>query len=366
MSRVLFTGGPIITFDGSLPTSIAIDGDRITAIGDEASSWATTFDEVVQLEGRCVVPAFRDGHAHPLHAGINRNELDLTGVPTFDDVIERVRQWADAHPQDPWIVGHCYSPPILPNGVGRAEWLDAACPDRPVVLFPTDYHALWANERGASARRRVPVDPRPVARHDRPRRRWATGRDAARTRRDGSGATAHASSDPGQPGAWTGRGDDRPQRRGDRVGTRRSGRPRRARRVLRWRSPGTADMPGQCGLQGRPPLVDPPARWVQRCSPGPRGRCCRVSVGRRPHREVLRRWRDRGGHRLPARALRGRSAHLRAAELGGGSPEGSGAHVRRGRLSDPHPRHRRRRCADGARCDRARGATTTARPTAGR
>ena len=90
---VLFTGGPIVTFDGTPTTSLAIDGDRIVAIGDAAESWASTFDEVVRLDGRALVPAFRDGHAHPLHAGINRNELDLTGVRPFDAVIERVRQW---------------------------------------------------------------------------------------------------------------------------------------------------------------------------------------------------------------------------------------------------------------------------------
>ena len=145
MSRVLFTGGPIVTFDGSAATSLAIDGDRIVAIGDSADSWTPTFDEVVHLGGRALVPAFRDGHAHPLHAGVNRNELDLTGVRPLDAVIERVRQWAAAHPGDRWIVGHCYDPTILPRGLGRAEWLDAACSDRPVVLFPTDYHALWAN-----------------------------------------------------------------------------------------------------------------------------------------------------------------------------------------------------------------------------
>lgn len=145
MSRVLFTGGPVITYGGAPAASLAIDGDRIVAVGDEAKSWSTTFDEVVQLEGRAVLPAFRDGHAHPLHAGTNRNELDLTGVATFDEVISRVRQWAETHPHDPWIVGHCYAPTVLPRGVGLAEWLDAACIDRPVVLFPTDYHALWAN-----------------------------------------------------------------------------------------------------------------------------------------------------------------------------------------------------------------------------
>jgi predicted amidohydrolase YtcJ len=145
MSRVLFTGGPIITFDGSSATSLAIDGDRIVAIGDSAESWASTFDEVVHLDGRALVPAFRDGHAHPLHAGMNRNALDLTGVRPLDAVIARVRQWVDAHPDDPWIVGHCYDPTVLPRGLGQAEWLDAICSDRPVVLLPTDYHALWAN-----------------------------------------------------------------------------------------------------------------------------------------------------------------------------------------------------------------------------
>ena len=145
MSRVLFTGGPVVTFDGVPATSLAIENDRIVAIGDQAVSWAVTFDEVVDLGGRVLLPAFRDGHAHPLHAGVKGHELDLTGVATFEAVIERVRHWAGTHPDDSWIVGYCYAPTVLPRGVGRAEWLDAACPDRPVALFPTDYHAMWAN-----------------------------------------------------------------------------------------------------------------------------------------------------------------------------------------------------------------------------
>jgi predicted amidohydrolase YtcJ len=142
MPRVLFAGGPIITFGGPPANSLLIDGDRIVALGDDASSGC---DEVVDLHGRALLPAFRDGHAHPLHAGIKGNGLDLTGVATFDGVIDRVRRWAETHPDDTWIIGHCYAPPLLPNGIGRAEWLDAACSDRPVALFPTDYHAMWVN-----------------------------------------------------------------------------------------------------------------------------------------------------------------------------------------------------------------------------
>ena len=166
MSRVLFTGGHVITFEGPPASSLAIDGDRIVAIGDDAATSSMTFDRVVQLDGRALVPAFRDGHAHPLHGGINRGELDLTGVGSFDGVIEAIRRWAETHPADPWIVGHCYAPPLLPGGLGRAEWLDVACRDRPVVLFPTDYHALWANSAALAIANVSCVDRRPRARHD--------------------------------------------------------------------------------------------------------------------------------------------------------------------------------------------------------
>ncbi len=145
MARVLFTGGAVVTFDGRPASSLVIDGDRIAAVGDNVDPLATGYDEIVRLDGRALLPAFRDAHAHPLHAGINRTELNFTGVDSLDVVLDMIRRWADDHPTDPWIVGHCYSPPLLPNGMGRAEWLDAVCPDRPVALFPSDYHAVWAN-----------------------------------------------------------------------------------------------------------------------------------------------------------------------------------------------------------------------------
>ncbi|MEP7202099.1 MAG: amidohydrolase [Ilumatobacteraceae bacterium] len=145
MSRVLFTGGPVITFNGRPARSLVIEDDRIVSIGDAVTTSSVRFDQVVRLDGRALVPAFRDGHSHPLHGGINRGELDLTGVASFDDVIDTVRRWARSHRDDSWIIGHCYAPHLLPGGMGRSEWLDEACRERPVVLFPTDYHALWAN-----------------------------------------------------------------------------------------------------------------------------------------------------------------------------------------------------------------------------
>lgn len=141
--------GSVLFSDGA--RSVAVDDGWIVATGDEARAWRATFDQVVDLDGRLLLPAFRDGHAHPLHAGINRLTLDFTGITTLDGTLEALRQWRWEHPDDHWIVGHCYDPSILPDAMGRAEWLDAVCPDRPVTLYPTDNHALWANTAAVTA-----------------------------------------------------------------------------------------------------------------------------------------------------------------------------------------------------------------------
>lgn len=145
MTRTLFTGGTVVTFDGAPATSLVVERDEIVAVGDDVDLRAVGYDEVVRLDGRCLLPAFRDAHVHPLHAGINRLQLDLTGASTLADVQEAVRHWHATHPGTTWIVGHGYDPTMLPFSIGRAEWLDAACPDRPVALIPTDAHSAWVN-----------------------------------------------------------------------------------------------------------------------------------------------------------------------------------------------------------------------------
>jgi predicted amidohydrolase YtcJ len=145
MGSILFTGGPIITFGGRPADAVAVDDGTIVAIGDDARTWAAGFDTTVELDGRPLLPAFRDAHAHPLHAGTNRLQLDFSGINTLDATLAALRAWCSSHPDDRWIVGRCYNPAVLPHAFGRAEWLDAICPDRPVTLYPTDHHALWAN-----------------------------------------------------------------------------------------------------------------------------------------------------------------------------------------------------------------------------
>jgi predicted amidohydrolase YtcJ len=148
--RTLFRGGPVISFDGARHDALAVEHGMVAAVGRDADR-GVGFDQIVELDGRPLLPGFRDGHAHPLHAGINRLELDLTGVTTLDVLQRRVAEWRQCHPEQRWIVGRCYEPSMLPLSIGRAEWLDAACADRPVTLFPSDHHSIWANTAAIAA-----------------------------------------------------------------------------------------------------------------------------------------------------------------------------------------------------------------------
>ena len=70
-------------------------------------------------------------------------------------MVAEVRRYAAEHPEEDWILGGPYDPTLAPRGLFDATWLDAAVPDRPVVLQATDHHCAWVN---TEALRRAGID----------------------------------------------------------------------------------------------------------------------------------------------------------------------------------------------------------------
>lgn len=136
--------------DGSIATSDAVtwrDG-RIVALGDTAR--AANADHVIEADGTFVLPAFGDGHVHPIFGGLERQFADVRSGMSVSEVAEIVGAWAKEHPEADWIRGEGFDPTLAPGGVFLAEWLDAEVPDRPVVLRATDYHTVWVNSLALS------------------------------------------------------------------------------------------------------------------------------------------------------------------------------------------------------------------------
>ncbi|WP_406193642.1 amidohydrolase [Streptomyces sp. NBC_01017] len=145
---LLFTGGPVLTPEGRTATAVAVTGDRITAVGrEEVHDLAGPRTQVVDLAGRLLLPGFQDAHVHPVPAGLELTQCDLTGAKTADETLAAVRAYAEAHPEREWITGGGWSMEAFEGGTPTKELLDAVAPDRPVYLPNRDHHGAWVNSR---------------------------------------------------------------------------------------------------------------------------------------------------------------------------------------------------------------------------
>ncbi|KUN23635.1 amidohydrolase [Streptomyces antibioticus] len=145
---LLFTGGPVLTPEGRTATAVAVSGGRITAVGrDEVLDLRGPRTEVVDLAGRLLLPGFQDAHVHPVPAGLELTQCDLTGTKTAAETVATVRAYADAHPERAWITGGGWSMEAFEGGTPTKELLDAVVPDRPVYLPNRDHHGAWVNSR---------------------------------------------------------------------------------------------------------------------------------------------------------------------------------------------------------------------------
>ena len=129
--------------------ALAVAGGRVVFVGTarEALARRGPSTRVAGLGGRLVLPAFQDSHIHLITGGIELGLCDLNGLETADGVLAKVRAYAAAHPEAPWITGGGWDLPLFPQANPRKEPLDALVPDRPAVLASADGHSAWANSR---------------------------------------------------------------------------------------------------------------------------------------------------------------------------------------------------------------------------
>lgn len=137
--------GLVWTGDSLRPTAtaIAIRGERIVAIGEDAEILALAGDRtrVEDLAGRRVVPGMHDAHWHfP-----TRRTAELAGAKDAADIVNRLQAFAAEMPADAWITGRGWTPDMFPGNRAHRQYLDVAFPDRPVLLTDRDGHQALAN-----------------------------------------------------------------------------------------------------------------------------------------------------------------------------------------------------------------------------
>ena len=90
-----------------------------------------------------MLPGFIDAHVHAVQGGLERIRCDLSDLTTRGEYLDRVRDYAAARPDRPWILGGGWAMPAFPGGTPVAADLDTVVADRPVFLPNRDHHGAW-------------------------------------------------------------------------------------------------------------------------------------------------------------------------------------------------------------------------------
>ena len=149
---VIVTNARVYTVNRAQPwaEAVAIAGERIVQVGSRAEIEALRGPrtEVIDAQGRLVLPGFVDCHVHFMGGSQDLAHIDLDGAATVAQVQERVKAYAAAHPKEPWILGRGWVYTIFgAAALPHKKLLDEIVADRPVFLTAYDGHTTWANSK---------------------------------------------------------------------------------------------------------------------------------------------------------------------------------------------------------------------------
>ncbi len=141
--------GKVYTVDSAFgkAEAFAVRDGKLLAVGTDADIQGKyQSSQMIDAGGKAVFPGFIDAHAHFVRYGESLFTAGLFGCASWEEVVERVRKFAAAHPGQPWVLGRGWDQNKFP---GKAfpdnALLDKLFPSIPVVLGRIDGHALIAN-----------------------------------------------------------------------------------------------------------------------------------------------------------------------------------------------------------------------------
>lgn len=130
---------------------VAIAGGTILACGDGSviEPFIGPDTEVRDYGDQLIMPGFNDSHSHFTQGALVDDPdfcLALGATDSLDEALARVKDFADAHPENEWVFANTviqfnWADPVMPT----AAQIDAVIADRPVVLAQVDMHTFSAN-----------------------------------------------------------------------------------------------------------------------------------------------------------------------------------------------------------------------------
>jgi predicted amidohydrolase YtcJ len=166
-ASLAFLRGVVYTVNPAMPwaQAVVVSGSRIAYVGSDqgAAEQIGPSTEVIDLQGRLLLPGFVDSHCH-LAAGATSvdPDLPLDQADTQEKLFGMLETYARHHPGPGAVYATGWQQFLFPDGPRRQD-LDRIFGDRPVHLVSINSHSSWASSTALSLARvdRDTPDPQP-------------------------------------------------------------------------------------------------------------------------------------------------------------------------------------------------------------
>jgi predicted amidohydrolase YtcJ len=158
---LIIRNGKVITVNSGfeIDQAVAVKDGRIVAVGGdrEISALAGSGTQVIDLEGRTMLPGINDSHMHAPFFGATRPplalDLSFPNVKSIKDIVEAVQAKAAELEPGEWIRGFGWDQGSLEECQGdpsmflRRSDIDPVSPDNPVILTDFSGHTIVVNQK---------------------------------------------------------------------------------------------------------------------------------------------------------------------------------------------------------------------------
>lgn len=128
-------------------TAVGVRGGRIVYVGNDSGALALRgiTSRVIDLHEQTLLPGFVDAHTHVAELGQSLDRVNVTGVATEAEAVERIVERAENTPKGEWILAYGWDEGAWAKRYPDKGLISQRVPDHPVILRSLHGFAAWAN-----------------------------------------------------------------------------------------------------------------------------------------------------------------------------------------------------------------------------
>lgn len=160
LANMVIKNGKVVTVDQdfSFKEAIAVKDGWVIDVGtnQEMEKYIGADTEVIDLDGKVILPGAHDGHMHAAHTGLFLDpetlNLKFPAVQSIKDIQEVLKEAVEKAEPGQWILGFGWNAAQLEECVAEdrtpKKWdFDHIAPDNPIALYDYSAHSMVVNSK---------------------------------------------------------------------------------------------------------------------------------------------------------------------------------------------------------------------------